>query len=138
MFAPRLDGRVSLRHVLLLPRPVVCWQANGLVRGSDGRSKATIGTCAGSGRTGEGRGMSLLANPYVVGYEREREASGRAYRRLLRTTLVGGGGPGRERVELIGRLAGIGGEVRGWRWESARERLRTLLARRLQVVATCK
>ena len=82
--------------------------------------------------------MSLLANPYVVGYEREREASGRAYRRLLRTTLVGGGGPGRERVELIGRLAGIGGEVRGWRWESARERLRTLLARRLQVVATCK
>ena len=81
--------------------------------------------------------MSLLANPYVVGYEREREASGRAYRRLLRTTLVGEGGPGRERVDLIGRLAGFGGEVRGWRWESARERLRTLLARRLQVVATC-
>jgi hypothetical protein len=44
---------------------------------------------------------------------------------------------GQGRVELVGRLAGFGGEVRGWRWESARERLRMLLARRLQVVATC-
>ena len=81
--------------------------------------------------------MSLLANPYVVGYEREREASDRAYRRLLRTTLVGGGGSGRERVELIGRLAGFGGEERGWWWEVARERLWLLLTRRLQVAVTC-
>ena len=79
----------------------------------------------------------LLANPYVVGYERQSEASERAYGRLLRATLGGGGEVGRERVELIGRLAGFGGEVRGWWWEVARERLWLLLTRRLQVAVTC-
>ena len=79
----------------------------------------------------------MLASPYVAGYEREREAAARAYRRLLRVTMAGEGEHGQDRVELVGRLAGFGGEVRGWRWESARERLRMLLARRLQVVAAC-
>ena len=59
------------------------------------------------------RGSSVLASPYVAGYEREREAAARAYRRLLRVTMAGEGEHGQDRVELVGRLAGFGGEVRG-------------------------
>ena len=47
---------------------------------------------AGGERDGVGwprgvRGSSVLASPYVAGYEREREAAARVYRRLLRVTM---------------------------------------------------
>ena len=80
----------------------------------------------------------MLASPYVVGYEREREAAVRAYRRLLRVTMAGEGEYRQDRVELVGRLAGFGGEVRGWEWEPARERLWLLHACRPHVWRTCK
>ena len=125
MHTPGERRCVPICHVLLFPR-LILWQVCS--RGVEGRAAAE-GERGGAGELSGVRGAPVLANPYVVGYEREREAAARAYRRLLRATIAGEGGDhGQDRVELVGRLAGFGGEVRGWEWGLAREKLWLLQA----------